>query len=114
MTINEYQEKAMRTDNKAFSNKERMMNAILGLFGEGGEVADIIKKSTFQGHPINDETLDHLKEEVGDILWYVALAAKSLDMDLETIAKQNIEKLEERYPDGFSAEKSIHREENNV
>ena len=46
--------------------------------------------------------------------WYVALAAKSLDMDLETIAIQNIEKLEKRCPDGFSAEKSIHREEYNV
>ena len=78
----------------------------LGLTGESGEFADLIKKHLFQGHPLEKE---RLAEELGDILWYIFEGAKFLDIDPEEIALGNIEKLKKRYPDGFDPERSINR-----
>jgi NTP pyrophosphatase (non-canonical NTP hydrolase) len=105
MQINEYQKAALRTAN---SNKSEdlILNGILGLCGETGEVADHIKKATFQGHELNK---DHLVNELGDVCWYIAIMATGLNVDLETIMKKNIEKLQRRYPDGFESERSLHR-----
>ena len=107
MKINEYQELAMRTANT--DDKEKLIiNGALGLCGESGEVADIIKKWQFQGHKLD---LRDIKNELGDILWYVAIMAKAINSDLETIMKGNIDKLMKRYPDGFNSERSINRED---
>jgi NTP pyrophosphatase (non-canonical NTP hydrolase) len=110
MTLNEYQEYCKRTMNPKvtadFNNG--MINAGLGLSGETGEFNDRIKKHLFQGHPICPE---HLIKELGDILWYVSLAATVLKVPLDIIAKTNIEKLKKRYPDGFDPAKSLNREE---
>ena len=98
MTINEYQELAMRTANT--DDKEKLLiNGALGLCGESGEVADIIKKWQFQGHKLD---LRDIKNELGDILWYVAIMAKGINSDLESIMEGNIDKLTKRYPDGFT------------
>ena len=85
-----------------------LQNAALGLAGESGEVADMIKKVSFQGHQLDEK---HLAEEIGDILWYCALAATGLGIDLDDIAQGNVDKLMKRYPQGFDQERSIHREE---
>ena len=66
----------------------------LGVGGEAGEVMEIIKKGTRPGREIDRE---HLKEEIGDVLWYLAVLADTLDLDLEEIALENIQKLKERY-----------------
>lgn len=108
MTIKEYQEKASRTFPKNKTKDDLLLNAALGLAGESGEFADSLKKHFFQGHPLNKI---HDAYELGDICWYIALAAKGLDIPLEEIFKMNIEKLEKRYPDGFSVEKSVGRTE---
>lgn len=111
MTGNEYQKLAMRTSNKELSPDYHLINGALGLAGESGEVADLVKKNWMQGHVLD---LDHIAKELGDILWYVAETATAIGYDLDTIMHMNIEKLKERYPDGFSSERSQHREEGDI
>ena len=93
LEFNQYQTLA----NELMSNEainQPLLNAALGLAGESGEFADIIKKHLFQGHDLDKE---HLKEELGDILWYIAEACKGLDITLEEVATGNIEKLHQRF-----------------
>ena len=107
LTINEYQRLAQRTaSTKVPSSK--IENGILGLCGETGEIADVYKKYLYQGHELDRE---HMAEELGDVCWYVAELAAGLGVTLEEVMAQNIEKLRNRYPDGFDAERSVHREE---
>ena len=106
MTPNEYQKVAMTTLNPQLSQKDVLINAVMGLCGESGEAIDIVKKHLHQGHDLDREKLI---KELGDIAWYLAEAATALDVDLETVLERNIEKLKSRYPEGFSAERSIHR-----
>ena len=112
MTGNEYQGAALRTaSGMNYDHHGMIINGALGLCGESGEVADIIKKATFQGHELDKE---HIAEELGDVAWYLAEAATALDLDLEDILRANLEKLERRYPDGFSTEKSVGRDKNDL
>ena len=106
MTINEYQSLAMTTLNKDLNKDQVLLNGAMGLCGESGEVIDLLKKHLSQGHPLNKEKMI---EEIGDVAWYLAEVAYALDVDLETILSKNIQKLKERYPEGFSAEKSLNR-----
>lgn len=112
MTINEYQIAALRTaQTEELTHIELMMNAALGLCGESGEVADIVKKFRFQGHDLDFE---HIAKELGDVAWYLAVGAYSIGYDLEKILQMNVDKLKARYPDGFSNDRSLHRAENDV
>lgn len=108
MKINEYQTLAMKTLNKELKNNDILINGVMGLCGEAGEVIDIVKKHLHQGHPLNKE---ELIKELGDVAWYLAEIAYAIDIDLETILKINIDKLKKRFPNGFDIEKSINREE---
>ena len=105
MTMNEYQAAAQLTsgDLTAF---DKVRNGCYGLNGEAGECIDLLKKHEFQGHPFDTAKM---LDELGDVLWYVAEAASGLGVPLETVALYNIAKLQDRYPDGFSSEKSINR-----
>lgn len=110
MYFNEYQQLAERTARKANDTPEkRFVNFSFGLTGETGEVIDCLKKHLFHGHPLDREKL---KIELGDVMWYVATLATTAGLSLEEIAVANIEKLKTRYPEGFSEERSIHREDN--
>ena len=111
MTINEYQKLAMRTSNKAMSTVDHIMNGALGLTGESGEVADLVKKSFMQGHLLDAE---HIAKELGDICWYIAETATAIGYDMETIMQMNIDKLLKRYPEGFNSERSQHRETGDI
>lgn len=111
MTINEYQSAAMRTSNKNITQDEHILNGALGLTGESGEVADIVKKHLMQGHPLD---INHIAKELGDICWYIAETATAIGYDLETIMQMNVDKLKKRYPQGFSAERSQHREKGDI
>ena len=106
MTINEYQKLAMTTLNPALSEKDVLINGVMGLCGESGEAIDIVKKWLAQGHELDKEKL---AKELGDICWYLAETATALDLSLEDIMAANIEKLKKRYPDGFDADRSINR-----
>lgn len=112
MTINEYQIEAMKTASGTnYEHNEMLINAALGLCGEGGEVADIVKKATFQGHELD---VEHVAKELGDVAWYLAVGARAIGYDLETILQMNVDKLRARYPDGFDADKSQHRQAGDI
>ena len=108
MTINEYQKLAMTTLNPALSQKDVLINGVMGLCGESGEAIDIVKKWLAQGHDLDRE---RLAKELGDICWYLAETATALDLSLEDIMTANIEKLKRRYPEGFDTARSINRTE---
>ena len=111
MQINEYQQLAMRTSNKVLTQYEHLLNGALGLAGEGGEVADQLKKNRFQGHPLD---VEHIAKELGDICWYIAETATAIGYDLEHIMQMNIDKLKARYPEGFDSERSLHRQKGDI
>ena len=108
MTINEYQKLAMTTLNPALSEKEVLLNGVMGLCGESGEAIDLVKKWMMQGHELDKA---HLAKELGDVAWYLAETATAIGYDLETILQANIDKLRARYPDGFAADRSMHRKQ---
>lgn len=108
MYLNEYAVLAMRTSNKRLSLQEHVQNGVLGLAGEAGECCDLVKKCYYQdGRLIRQALLD----ELGDVLWYVVETATALGFSLEAVAEHNVEKLKSRYPEGFSAERSLHRDD---
>ena len=111
MEINEYQTLAMTTLNPALSQKDVLINSVMGLCGESGEAIDIVKKWLAQGHQLDKE---HLAKELGDIAWYLAEAATALDLNLEDILEANIEKLKKRYPEGFDIHLSLERNEKDI
>lgn len=106
MTGNEYQCLALRTASSSQPD-DHILNGVMGLNGEAGECIDLVKKWRFQGHPLDARKL---MDELGDVLWYVAITASGLSYGLDEIMQHNIDKLRLRYPDGFDAERSIHRE----
>ena len=96
---------------RADCNAGEMLQAALGLTGEAGEVADLIKKSVFHNKPMD---LVHLKKELGDVMWYVALMCHAYKFDLDEVMQLNIDKLKARYPEGFDTFKANHRKEGDV
>lgn len=109
MTLNEYQALAQRTSRNDISPDDHLFNGILGLAGETGECADLVKKCFFQdGRDIHED----LKDEVGDVLWYVVEVISAMGWTLEEVAQHNVDKLRKRYPEGFDADRSLHREVN--
>lgn len=106
LTANDYQRQAMRTAGKYKSQYDCLRNAAYGLNGEAGEVIDLLKKHEFQGHELDR---DKIIDELGDVQWYIALAATACDITLEEIQQRNIDKLKKRYPDGFDKARSINR-----
>lgn len=105
MELNDYQRSALGTA-RTLDDRDRLLNAALGLAGEAGEVADLVKKMTYHGHFVMS---DDIVNELGDLLWYIALAADSLGWSLERVAAKNIQKLAARYPAGFSEQASRER-----
>lgn len=108
MELNEYQQLALRTAGDHGDAQHRLMYTALGLNGEAGEVAEIIKKALFHGHDLDK---DMLLKELGDVMWYVAVLADTLGLSLDEVGKENIAKLRRRYPEGFSSERSRNRTE---
>ena len=96
----------MTTLNPQLSQKDVLINAVMGLCGESGEAIDLVKKHLHQGHALDKEKL---AKELGDIAWYLAEAATALDLSLDDIFEQNIAKLKARYPEGFDSQRSINR-----
>jgi NTP pyrophosphatase (non-canonical NTP hydrolase) len=102
-----YRQDVLRTAGEPLPQRERMLNCALGLCGEAGEVADIIKKAAFMGHALDERTL---ASELGDVLWYWVLLCDTLGLSAADVIAGNVAKLHQRYPDGFSAERSINRD----
>ena len=111
MNGKEYQDLAIRTCSIPYDQKEDMLrHAVFGLTSEAGEVAGIMQK-VYQGHPFDKE---HLKKELGDCLWMLAEACFALDFSMDEVMQLNIDKLKARYPEGFTAERSLHRKAGDV
>lgn len=108
MNMTDYQALAARTINPEQPDKEKLINFVFGLAGETGETIDLLKKIIFHGHDL-ETNRDKLALELGDCLWYITGIATAAGINLDDIAKRNIEKLKARYPDGFSEERSIKR-----
>ena len=94
---------------------ERLLTAAVGMSAEAGEFTEVVKKIVFQGKPVNEENLFHLKRELGDIMWYVAQACMGLDTTIDEIIEMNVDKLKSRYPGGeFDVHHSENRKEGDV
>ena len=111
MSPNEYQRLAKRTllespETMPTPQEVMILWNTLGIAGEAGELTDYIKKGILHQHGV-DRT--HIKEELGDLLWYMAGLAGQYNIPLEDIMEFNVIKLLARYPSGFSTEASIHR-----
>lgn len=123
MEFAEYQKLAMRTNDgycmmrlknaldAPFVDLGETINASLGLSGEVGELNDLLKKAIFHEHPLST---DHVKKEISDVMWYLALMCESFGFDMGEIAQLNIDKLKARYPMGFNVEQSLHRKEGDI
>lgn len=111
MRINEYQVEALRTASGMNKELPMSLNGVMGLAGESGECVDMMKKHLFQGHPLDKE---HMAKELGDVAWYLAVTAHAIGYDLETVLQMNVDKLRKRYPNGFEAEKSLHRKDGDI
>ncbi len=86
-----------------------LMTGAVGLASEGGEFSEIVKKCVFQGKPMEDETIFHMKRELGDIMWYWISACRALGLDPNEVVEENVNKLKARYPGG---EFDVHYSEN--
>lgn len=96
-------------------NVALLITGAFGLGSEGGEFQEIVKKILFQGKPLNDENIFHMKRELGDIAWYWVNACNALAIDPNEVLAENIEKLKARYPGGdFDAYYSENRKEGDL
>ena len=94
---------------------ERLLTAAVGMSAEAGEFTEIVKKIVFQGKPVNEDNLFHLKRELGDIMWYVAQACMGLGVTFDEILEMNVDKLSARYPAGtFDVYYSENRKEGDL
>lgn len=110
MTGNEYQKLASRTINQDLDEDLQMYHALHGMVGEIGEIHSIFQK-IYQGHDPSDE---HMKKELGDLLWFIAEFCTALGWELEDVMKMNIEKLKARFPEGFTVDGSLHRKQGDI
>lgn len=96
-------------------NVPLLLTAGIGLASEGGEFNEIVKKMFFQGKPLNEENVFHMKRELGDIAWYWVNACNALGLDPNDVLAENVRKLEARYPGGsFDAYHSENRKEGDI
>ncbi|MBO0791703.1 MAG: nucleoside triphosphate pyrophosphohydrolase family protein [Ktedonobacteraceae bacterium] len=106
MNTHDYQQRAARTL-ATTDPVETMKLTLIGMQGELGEISEPLKKFLYSGHELD---IDHIEQEVGDLLWYLANLCNSLGIEMQHAMQRNMEKLKQRYPEGFSSQKSIHRD----
>ena len=110
MEANKYQELAARTINEDLTDEERKMHALHGMVGEIGELHSLYQKG-YQGHEFGEI---HEKKELSDLCWFIAEYCTARGWELSDVFELNIQKLMARYPEGFSAERSLNRKEGDV
>ena len=108
-------ERLKELDASSNVNIALLMTASTGLGSEGGEFEEIVKKILFQGKPLNEDNIFHMKRELGDIAWYWANACNALGLDPNEVLAENVDKLQSRYPGGkFDAHYSENRKEGDL
>jgi NTP pyrophosphatase (non-canonical NTP hydrolase) len=100
MDLDAYLIAARRTVNPALDERDRALDAAAGLAEEAGEVLGLVRKRAFQSRDVARETF---VEELGDVLWCLAMTADSLGLTMNEVARANVDKLEKRHPGGFAA-----------
>ena len=104
---------SLQTQNKDIA-WSRLMTSAIGMLAESGEFAEILKKILFQGRTFNENERFHMKRELGDVLWYWVQGCIALGYDPEEVMRENITKLEKRYPNGFEIVRSEIREQGDI
>ena len=104
---------ALQTSHKDIA-WSRLMTSAIGMLAESGEFAEILKKILFQGKTFNENERFHMKRELGDVLWYWVQGCIALGYDPEEVMRENITKLEKRYPNGFEIVRSEVREQGDI
>lgn len=116
MNSQDYISDAIKTESRDFEAMDarlsdqglkRLLHAGFGLSTEAGEFMDALKKHIFYGKELDRV---NLREELGDLFWYMAIACDELDVPFESLMKRNIEKLKARYGEKFSEEKAEKRD----
>ncbi len=111
MTPDEYQQLALRTENKrTFDLDERtaqLMHGVIGACTEVGELQDQVKRHLFYGKPLDEV---NVVEEVGDALWYLAVSLDAVGASMSDCMARNIAKLRARYPGKFEVERALVRD----
>lgn len=110
LTFNHYQHLASRTINNNLTNEGKLFHSLFGMVSEVGELHGIFQKE-YQEHKRSKE---HMMKEVGDLLWFIAEFCTVNGWELSEVAAMNIQKLKERYPEGFEPERSLHRKEGDL
>ena len=96
-------------------NISLLITACFGLAAEAGEFVEIPKKILFQGKPLDEASIFHMKRELGDVMWYWINACRALNLDPNEVIAENVNKLQSRYPGGsFDAEYSENRKEGDI
>lgn len=117
-SLNHFMELSERTVSADLLGKERtfspeqlqLIAGALGMAGEAGEVANLVYKAFFQGHPIDMEFIKKLESELGDVQWYWSLVARAIKASPSDVLHGNVEKLLKRYPEKFTTELSLRRD----
>jgi NTP pyrophosphatase (non-canonical NTP hydrolase) len=116
MNNKDYKENALRTESNDFdvigprlnhTKSIRLLHAGMGMSTEAAEFIDQLKKHIFYGKPLDEV---NLAEEIGDLLWYIAIASDELEIDISQIMQTNIDKLRARFPEKFTEEKAENRD----
>lgn len=102
MNLNEYQALAIRTAKALPTLSANLAHAALGIATEAGEFTTEVKRMAIYDKPMTEEMRQHMAEELGDLLWYVALAAEHLQIPMAKICRDNIEKLRTRFPEKYT------------
>jgi len=84
-----------------------ILHAVLGLGTEAGEIQDAVKRTLFYGAKLDEV---NLKEEAGDLMWYLAILLNKLGISFEDVMETNVKKLKLRYPEKFTHEKALNRD----
>ena len=92
-----------------WSQPQRLLTGAIGICSEGGELLDLVKKIIFQGKEPTEELRNKIKNELGDVMWYVQQVLITMEWDLEEVLAENTKKLSGRYPEGFDVDKSENR-----
>lgn len=108
--MQDYIDKAIRTESTVFNMEDgddRLLHAGIGLATESAEFLDALKKHIYYGKPLDRV---NLREELGDLFWYMAIACDALDVSFDELQETNIAKLSARYPEKFTMDKAENRD----
>jgi NTP pyrophosphatase (non-canonical NTP hydrolase) len=101
MNLDSYQQSALRTINPALDDRDRLLDAAAGLAEESAELLGLVRKRVFQQREVGES---RLTEELGDVLWCLAVTAHALGIPLSRVAQENEAKLRRKHPNGFTRE----------